>query len=701
MKLLACLLLATLSLCGCGKKKTPASTAKAEAAAVVQPTLLTESARLGLSARVPADVEFCVSSVNFRQHVDSLTGSQWWKEIKNFVDEHTPASAGTAEPVKVNEVFLAFGKGSAERLAVLRQLNDLYNETAYRGIMSGGALAGLGTSFDIAKMVDAALADAHVLEALILLLERFEMPTIMLGMVSPEPEKVLQRISKTLRLADWMGDAPESRIVTTQAENITVNEIAMGDILTPERRQQWMGVIVKALPKITPETRDRIARGLDVLASKNWVLALGLGKERAYVVVAHRKEQVHLANSAADSILSRKEMRFADGQAQRPGLGLIACWDGAFLDVLQSNEPFQPIARGMLGGLHAEKMFAKVALALEPLVVELGATERAFYRNDHTPGAAVGWWDKGLCLAWEGGANASSVETFSQPSRFTPLLDDASVVFGLSGQGSDKGTGRAYFEAWMKLAHATAQELIRAGVGGEQAAAVLQMADTALLPSVLEVYDGSKAIWQRGLGRDGAFILDVGGKMPPLPGLPPGGEELPLPRVALVHEISDRALIGTSWSRMETALQRLLKSIPAPQPLELPQVITRSKGGLTSHAYPLPFESDDLVPCATLTDTLLLLGTSRRQQAQIAESAGRSGNALAVGRRTKINFIKLREFLKSFATVRGQGGADISELKRWQCWLEPLDVMEARVWGEGGVARGTLTWGMHDVLSYD
>lgn len=695
----ACLLLAMLALCGCGKKK--AAAAKTSAAVVVQPTLLTEGAHLGLAARVPADVEFCLSSVNFRQHADALTTSRWWKEIKTFVDEHTPAADGNAEEVKVNEAFLSFGKGSAQRLAVLRQLNDLYNETAYRGLMSGGALAGLGTSFDMSKMLDAALADAEVLEALILLLERFEMPTVMLGMVSPEPDKVLQRISKMLHLSDWMGDAPQSRIVTTQAENITVNEIAMGDILTVERRQQWMESIVKALPKITPETRDRMARGLDVLAAKNWVLALGLGKERAYVAVAHRKEQVHLATSAADSMLSRKEMRFADGQAQRPGLGLVACWDGAFLDVLQSNEPFLPIVRGMLAGLHADKMFTKVAVALEPLVAELGAAERALYRNEHTSGAAVGWWDKGLCLAWEGGMNASNVEAFSQPSRFTPLLDDATVVFGLSGQGSGKGIGRAYFEAWMKLAHATAQELIQAGVGGEQAAAVLQMADTTLLPSVLEVYDGSKAIWQRGLGNDGAFILDVGGKMPPLPGLPPGGQEMPLPRVALVQEMTDRALIGNSWNGMETALQRLLKSVPAPQPLELPQVITRSKGGVTSHAYPLPFESDDLVPCATLTDTLFLLGTSRRQQAQIAESAARAGNALAVGTRTKVNFTKLREFLKSFTILRGQGGADVSELKKWQRWLEPLEVMEARVWGDGGVARGTLTWGMHDVLSYD
>ncbi|MGV3659544.1 MAG: hypothetical protein ACO1TE_05150 [Prosthecobacter sp.] len=697
MRAFACLLLAMLPLCGCGKKKAPAK-AKDAAAVVTNPTLLTEAPRLGLAARIPVDVEFCVSTVNLRQHRDALKASRWWKELLAYVDDFAPASKG-AEAVQIDEAFLAFGKGAAQELTVLRQLNDLYNETAYRGMMSGGALAALGTSFDTGKMVDAALADNQVLEAVILLLERFEMPPMMLGFASPEPEKVLQKISNALQLAGWMGDAPQSRIVTTQKEQITVNEIAMNGILTVERRQAWLEDLVKLMPRITPETRDRVARALDVLANKSWVLALGLSKEqgRAYVAVAQKKEQVYLANAVGDSMLARPGLRFADGQARRQGLGLIACWDGAFLDVLQSNEPFMPIVRGLLDGLRSEKMFIGAAQALEPLVKELGAAEQAFYRNEHTDGASVAWWEKGLNVAWEGGVNASEVPVLSAPSRFTALLDDPSILLGVSGQGAGTGLGRAYFEAWARLAHTTAEQLIQAGVGGAQAAQTLQWADAAVLPPLLEIYDGTKTIWQKALGNEGAFLLDVGGKMPALPGLPPGGENVPLPRLALVQDIKNRPLIATSWQNTEAALQRLLKSLPTPQPVELPQVTTRRKNGVTSHAYVLPLDSEDVLPCVSLTDQLFMLGTSRRQQLQIAEGVSRSGNAQAVGMRVKLNFIKLREFLKAFASARGQG----AEFKSLLRWLEPLEVLETRAWGEGGVARGTLTWGMHDVLSYD
>ncbi len=686
-----------LMLCGCGKKKTPTK-AQAVTPIVVKPTLMTEAAKLGLAGRVAGDVEFCVSSVQLKRHAEALKASNWWKQMMALVDDKTPAT-GEAMNVVVDEMFLAFGKESVKSIALLRQLNDLYNETAYRGMMSGGVLAGLGTSFDAKRLMEAALRDPEVLEALILLLERFEMPPVMIGVASPEPEKVLKLASDQLHLSEWLGDAPQSRIVTTQGEKITVNEIAMDTVLTVERRREWMAALMKAMPEITPELKDRIARGLDVLARKKWVLALGLGKERAYVAVAKSTEQIRLANSVEDSMLARPEMRTLDVDALK-GLGLIACWNGPFWDVLQSDQPFQPIVRGLLDGLKSEKMFAGMTRALEPQAVELAAAERAFFHHEHTSGAAVAWWDGGLQVDWAGGIAKEKMATLAKASQFTALLDGPEVVFGLSGHGSTTGAGRAYFEAWMKMAHATAKELVKAGVGGEKAAATFKLTDQAVLPGVLGVYDGTKTIWQKALESDGALILDTGGKMPLLPGLPPGGDAVPLPRFAMVHEIKNRELIGVSWQNMETALRSLLKQVPAPQPMELPPVVTKRGEDLTSYFYTLPFESEDLVPCASLAEKLFMLGTSQAQQHRFAEMLRQPGSPLAAGMRMRMNFTKLREFLKAFATVRAQnGGAD--GLKTALKWLEPFEAMDLRMWSEEGQGRGTASWKMHDVLSYD
>ncbi|MDI1310709.1 hypothetical protein [Prosthecobacter sp.] len=691
------LLVVALIFCGCEKKKA-AVKPKVPAPVVVMPTLLTEADRLGLASRVPGDVEFCVSSVQLKKHAEALQASRWWGQMMAFVEDKAPTPDKTGS-VTLDEAFLAFGKDSVKSLVLLRQLNDLYNETAYRGMMSGGVLAGLGTSFDAKKLMEAALRDPAVLEALILLLERFEMPPMMVGVASPEPEQVLKRISELLHLADWLGDAPQSRIVTAQGEKITVNEIAMDQVLTVERRRQWVEVLANAMPGITLEMKDRIARGLEVLARKKWVLALGLGTQRAYVAVGKSKDQIRLANSVEDSLLARPEMRTLDVHALK-GLGLIACWDGVFWDVLQSDHPFQPIVRGLLAGLQTEKTFSGMARALEPEVVDLAAAERAFYHSEHTNGAAVAWWDCGVQMEMAGGFSLADSAALAKESQFSAALDEPELVFGMSGHGSSSGEGRAYFETWMRALHATAHELVKAGVGGEQSAAMFKLADQAVLPGVIDVYDGTKTIWQKALSGDGAFILDVGGKMPLLPGLPPGGEALPLPRFASVHEIKNRALIGVSWQNMEATLQQLLKNVPAPQPIELPKVVTKRNGDLTSYSYELPFDSRELGPCASLNDQLFMLGTSRVQQSHLAEILKQPGAGPAAGIRVKLNFEKLREFLKAFASVRAQNGG-AGELKAALKWLEPFEALDLRMWSEEGVGRGRVSWRMHDVLRYD
>ena len=691
------LLPATLFLCGCGKKKTTEKP-KAEAPVVVKPTLLTEADRLGLAGRVAGDVEFCLSTVEFKRHAAALQASHWWGQIQAFVQDKAPTPE-TSQTVVVDEAFLAFGKDSVKSLLLLRQLNDLYNETAYRGMMSGGTLAGLGTSFDAKKLLEAALRDPEVLEALILLLERFEMPPVMIGVASPEPEQVLKKISDLLHLSDWLGDAPQSRIVTAQGEKITVNEIAMDLVLTTERRQQWLEVITQAVPGIMPEMRDRIARGLEVLARKKWVLALGLGAQRAYVAVGKSKDQIRLATSVEDSLLARPELRMLDAHAQK-SLGLITCWDGVFWDVLQSDQPFQPIVRGLLAGLQSEKIFAGMARALEPTAIELAAAERAFYHCEHTNGAAVAWWDGGVQMDMVGGLSTTDTAALAQTSQFTALLDEPELVFGLSGQGSSTGAGRAYFEAWMRAVHATAQELVKAGVGGEKSAEMFKLVDHAVLPSVMGLYDSTKTIWQKALSGDGAFILDVGGKMPQLPGLPPGGEAVPLPRFASVHEIKNRELIGVSWQNIEMALHQLLKSVPTPQPIELPKAVMKRTGDLTSYSYELPFDSRELAPCVTLNEKLFMLGTSRVQQSHLAEILQQPATRPATGMRMKLSFTKLRQFLKAFAAVRAQSDGAV-QLKAALKWLEPFEVLDLRLWSEQGVGKGRMSWQMHDVMSYD
>jgi hypothetical protein len=92
-----------------------------------------------------------------------------------------------------------------------------------------------------------------------------------------------------------------------------------------------------------------------------------------------------------------------------------------------------------------------------------------------------------------------------------------------------------------------------------------------------------------------------------------------------------------------------------------------------------------------------MIGTSRKQQTQAADVLRQPGSVAPDGKLVKMNFATLREFLRAFAAVRG----DLQGLKDAQKWLEPLEVLDARVWSEGELSRGILSWTMHDVRSYD
>jgi hypothetical protein len=95
-----------------------------------------------------------------------------------------------------------------------------------------------------------------------------------------------------------------------------------------------------------------------------------------------------------------------------------------------------------------------------------------------------------------------------------------------------------------------------------------------------------------------------------------------------------------------------------------------------------------------------MLGTSRVQQSHMAEILKQPNASPAAGMRVKLSITKLREFLKSFASVRAQSGG-LAELKAALKWLEPFEVLDLRLWSEEGMGKGRMSWQMHDVLSYD
>jgi len=674
-----CLLLV---LPACKKAAKPAASMPTAA----QPVKHVSALKLPLAARIPQDVETFFGTVNLKMHLESLLKTQAWGKMAALLDEKLPASnSGAADAtsfvqnLRIDDFAIATGAGTSEALRTLREVHQWYDGSRYESLIQGM----LGKSAET-------VLDPVALDGLILLLERFEIPNVIVAAHGAESHEMLKQFTDVLMKFPDFEKAPVASITTTQGEKMSVTEVSSAAFLTPELRTAWKSFIAKQWPGLKAVAEDKLLRAFDVLADKNIVIALARGKESAFAIVAHDKDQIRLAEGVEDSVLMKPEMKFAESFAARD-LIAVSCWQTGAMEAAHQPEATLSIRNGLVSAfpLLAEKSSA------------VSVAERTLLQREFRSGASVLWWEGGVNFESSGGFGGSFLEPLRKSSKFQQLLADEDVLLAFSGHGDSTGALREYFESWMILAQAMADGLIKSGLGGEQAAGMSQLIEQGVLPGVLEMYEASKTMWQKGLASDGAFILDAGGRMPPLPGLPPAGEKVPLPRICSVHAVTNRALVATAWDGMSSGLSKALKAIPAPAPLLLPAPEMTQQKELTSWFYPLSFGSGDLMPCASISDQMLLWGTSREQQQDFALKLAKPSSQSDSGAHLRLNIPKVRTLLQAFTKARSQGGGDTAGLEEISQWLEPLGEINARNWVENETFRSQFSWKMHDLLNYN
>jgi hypothetical protein len=639
-----------LALSGCKKVPPPA-------AVVAQPKL----PDIPLAARMPADVDGCFCSVNLRSHLEALRQTQVWQDVSAFAEEKMPPGTALPDWSGVDDVAIAAGTGTAKLMVVLRELGSLYNEAMYRKMLQL-TLGGGGVDHTV---LDLALADAAVL-----LLERVEVPPVMIALRGEKASDVLNQLTDTLQKAPWFANAPVATVTTTQKEQLGITEVDVSTIWPLEARKAWLDGL-----SISDEAlRGKLAQALEVVFGKTLVIAMGRGQGVAYFGIASKKEDIHLAESASQSVLARPEMAFLSVRESKPLLGAAF----ASAELLAASHDPAPM-RAMVSALASVPMFQ----SLGPQIEAVHAAEEAMRQREFANAGAVLWWQAGLHAEMRGGVAGAALHAVMPSTRFATLLEGPQVLFGIAGQCGD-GTLRAYFENWTALLHAA----VTSGPLAEHPwAKMLPMIE----PSLRESYAASKALWQNGLGNDSAFVLDLGGRMPLFPGLPPGGEKLPMPRIGFVNEIKARDAVSQEWARIETGLTGVLKPFSMP----LPPVESFPQKNATAHFWTLPFNSEDWTLSAALDDQTLVFGTSRAQQLEIVEAAAKP--EMKPGWHLRADFARLRSFLAEFARVRAQQSDDAA-LKNVIRWLEPLGDLRIRMQVENNEARSTLDWSMKDAV---
>lgn len=627
-----------------------------------------------LASRLPHEVEWCFTSTRANEHFQALTASNSWRRW---------TGGGQMSTLPMEDLCVAAGPGFAEALRVLRPLARAWAIVKARD-WAGRTLLG--------KVV--AWNDVAAMEEVVLALERCEVPMLLAGLQGEDAHDWLKQAAGPILDARWFLEAPASMITTTRGEQIGLTEVEASKVLTPALRKAWLRDFAAAHPGLDAAVRDKIAHALDVIAGKTFVIAVGKGKDNAWIGVAQSKERFRLADAPQDSVAAEPQIQFLSAHQEKPLIGFGLC-RGAVLDALREEPLLVPILRGLLRGWESVPVAASLVPALAASLPEQKGTPLSRVGD----AAAVAWWDEGLHVEARGGVPQEAIEPLGQASQFTPLIDGAKILLAHAGHRHGGDASWQAARGWAAMLHAAALAWADSGLAGPKENLLWPKFLAEAAPASQEIWDGGRVLIQRGLGSDGAFVLDAGGVMPALPGQPAAADPLALPRACWMGGIENRALISTAWTDVETGLGHLVGKLPGHPPPRLPAAEVRRVESCVSHFYSLPFGSTDLLLGATLNEESLLFGTSLDQQQSFGRLMEEQEDEAAVpGEFFRLDVSRLHGWLMNLAQGHVRGGL-AKQLGSFLPWIEPLGDLRIHSRAEAGAAHHTLTWRMRDVAA--
>ncbi len=720
-------LILALALAGtqCGKKEESVSasagdstTAAAPIAPVRPPSMVDHAAKLDFAAKLPQDTEFYLGSVNLKGHLDALKGSTWWKDINAIVQDKTPApTAGDKTLANLqklwgDDVFLAGGQGFAASANQLRTFNHVYNEVYFKMLMSGGTGA-LGTNSSQGAnpmmYLQLFLNDPETLEKVANILSSFELPPVMAGFKVEKPEEILALLNDTKQLEEKkifvMSD-----LTVPSGEKFRVATIDMANLL-PEADQN---TALAKLPLDTPEaSRKIIEKAYDDLQGKKFQLAWGAVD--GHVIVACGKDMAHLKfiKDPAQSLLAKPELAWLMPHAGKNLLGLTYA-SAASIEALNDDQPFVPMLKGAASAMKESPMFKGLGDALEKQISDLSPLEKKVYDSEATNLVGAAWWDRGFHAEFTGGIKPKFMLP-EKPLQFQSLLNQPGVVFALDyhrNREHEKAV-RAWLEKLIAIGYTAAQELVKAGIAGPQGGQSFAMFELMLLPTIKSIYQADKDIDEKGLGSEIAYVLDVNGKMPQLPGVPSTAGDVKFPRLSTASDVANRAEVAKGWNTINETVSNvatLVATFTAAQqpdgqakpPFMVPDPVNSHAGDMTSWYYTGEIFNGDLNPCASISDKLLVLSTSKDAAEAFAAEVSKPNDKKLTGAVWKFDLAAVADWIAKASTLNPAATPEqTKDLKQGLKWIKPFHAMDGRFYQDKGEWRIDLNWEISDIVKFD
>lgn len=585
------------------------------------------AAKLGFAKHLPKDLQYYSVILDGKSAYEKFMKTKVGEFIiKRMADEGVDL-ADMAEDEEFRHVlstygeeyFNAYGNGTTP---AVEEVFTLLERLTFYGLKFGTYMADgavrEGSSFEPKspqEVINGPLKGAS--KDLIRFMSKFDMPPIYQGSkVSNESarEFVASQMDEMVSNFGSMDDIVEEVTIKRGDAEFSGYKIMGAKIV------EMAGEDMSENLKEFFETQD-IEDFKNAVAKRNVVVLTGVIGDYVVFFMGKSEDDFVIVDNVSDSICASDKLVYLDSYLDKDILS-AGFADGDYMENISVNSLlYRFIGAGAMGiksGLGDATSLGDMQ-DVEVLLESLDEQGKKLVSmlKAHDAGTVV-YIEDGLKAEVYGGSNQPSFDLDHTHTLGALGQGEGTIMFANWTNNQDYNAKvMDYFDTLGETSYVVAKRIAGLDIEDgdmEEFRQGLGLFDEKFKADALALWKGLSRDMEGGFSGESAFVVDINGTMPEIPNVPEAvAKNGKFPRISFVARVKDREKLAQSWNSISGSLDNMLKTIGEMQSkdIKMPKPMSSDKDGLKTWFIPIPYQSDDFVPCVSVSDEIFFASTSK------------------------------------------------------------------------------------------
>jgi hypothetical protein len=655
-------------------KEAPAE--KVELTVVPDFDLNAMAKKLGFAAHAPKNTEGYVSMIGAYDMFKRLTQT----EIGKLALEAMAGNGQTLEDFEAEdeivmlksilgeEFFAAFGDTAGAQGVHVNTISKSSNFHQMKMMVKMAAM-GLSGDADPSEMQGAAMGMfAGMLgdpKAGLPVFEKATMPPITIGFKVSDADKREQFsemiVGMLMQVMD--EDAPleeiDQKVGDIQLSGLSLIGKKAAAMIDEDQRAEMSKVF---------GSEANVDRFVKALETKNLHVATGVKGDYIFIYLGGSLDGFKIAEKPEESLLANSGLDFLKGYTEKDLRMFYFGEEEAMKQMSENGEALASMALGLKTGLSETEVFGDTRdiQALLGHVAEVEGTIFDMVEAGRVGGVA--FLEDGFRIETHSGGNNPMLDA-ETPHTFSSLGEMDDLLYFSNSRTNPEFTSKVFdmLDSLGQAAYLMGDRVSGLDIDDgdiREFSEGFKMFDQVAASDLKEIWGAFTTDWAQGTGDEGALVIDTRGTLPKIPGVPGAVIEKGLiPRIAYVTPVTDRAKMGSAWTRIEKSIANILKTVKEMDGPEIPmqEIDDNTKEGVTYFSTAIQFSTKDARPVVGLTDDRFYFSTSQQLIAELEEKLGAGEGPVRKGSYGRLNFAAVKGLAEHWVTLLKENSDEIFE----------------------------------------